>query len=153
MTENEPHRESCRRQHRVIGNYLAMEAWTRGLDCIVLIRSDMESFLGLRRFKSTRVNWLKADLMPWFPYQEAYFKTGSPSSIHSLFLSRVPISRHLPSGTMTTDKRIAGIAKDAPKTKRFSTSSTKVPGEAKILSDLVLLASGLDIPAESKKKK
>ncbi len=38
----------------------------RGLDCIVLVRGDLEAFLGLKRFKSTRVKWLKEDLKPWF---------------------------------------------------------------------------------------
>src|SRR4051794_34042803 len=103
---NEPHRESCRRHHRVIGNYLAMTAWQRGLDCIVLDRPALERFLGLRRFKSPRVEWLMSDLKPWFPHQEAYYHTGAPSSIHSLFLARVPISAHLPEGSMTTAQRI-----------------------------------------------
>ena len=109
-------REGCRRHHRMIGHYLALQAWTRKLDCIVLSRLDLEAFLGLERFKSTRINWLREDLKPWFPFQEDYKKSGAPSSIHSLYLARVPISKHLPSGTMTTAARINGMGKNSPPT-------------------------------------
>src|SRR6266446_9281834 len=107
---SDPHREFCRRQHRIIGHYLAVEAWRRGLDCIVLVRDDLEAFLGLERFKSKRNRWIMEDLKPWFRYQQPYYLTKVQNSIHSLFLSRVPIMKHLPSGPMTTEARIAGLA-------------------------------------------
>src|SRR6266513_5147329 len=98
------HRESCRRQHRVLGHYLAVQSWVRRLDCIVLERQDLKSFLELKRFKSRRVQWLQEDLTPWFPHQTPYYSARSKSSIHSLFLSRVPMEKHLPGGTMTTEQ-------------------------------------------------
>src|SRR2546425_367851 len=61
------HREFCRRQHRVIGHFLALQAWRRAVDCIVLERQHLESFLGLERFKRARQEWLMTDLLPWFP--------------------------------------------------------------------------------------
>jgi hypothetical protein len=64
----EPHRESCRRQHRILGHYLAVQAWIKGLDCGVLLRKDLEKFLDLERFKKTRIEWLCEDLMPWFKH-------------------------------------------------------------------------------------
>jgi hypothetical protein len=144
---SDPHRESCRRQHRVIGNYLAMEAWLSGVDCIVLERSDLERFLQLERFKSTRVKWLLEDLRPWFSYQEPYYRTSSPSSIHSLYLSRVPITAHLPKGPMTTALRINRMGEDAPKTMLFSkVPSRKLHDEKKIVAQLAQLASGLVAP-------
>src|ERR1035437_2673112 len=36
-----PHREYCRRDHRIIGQYLAEQAWLRRLDCIVLVREEI----------------------------------------------------------------------------------------------------------------
>jgi len=59
----------------------------RGLDCIVLVRWDLEAFLGLERFKNTRVKWLTEDLKPWFPSRTPYYRTQAPSSINSLFLA------------------------------------------------------------------
>jgi hypothetical protein len=140
------YRDACRRQHRVIANYLAVEAWRRGLDCIVLVRSDMETLLGLERFKSARVAWMRSDFEPWFPYQEAYYSTRARDSIQTLFLSRVPISEHLSSRSMTTERRIALMGADAPRTKRFSGPRTRVPSEAQIVSRLAVLAAGLDVP-------
>lgn len=152
---NDPHREACRRQHRIVAQYLAVQAWQRRLDCIVLVRNDLEKFLGLTRFKSARVDWLREDLKPWFPYQSPYYRTGSPSSIHSLFLSRVPIDLHLPTGSMTTEQRIKKMKDDAPPTARFSEtlSEGEVPTEKDIVAELAVLSAGLDAPAIPKKKK
>jgi hypothetical protein len=58
------YRTACARRHHIIGHYLAVQAWIRGLDCIVLDRADLEFFLGLQRFKSVRVTWLREDLRP-----------------------------------------------------------------------------------------
>jgi hypothetical protein len=151
----DPHRESCRRDHRIIGQYLAVQAWLRGLDCIVLVREDLEAFLGLERFKSTRIRWLKEDLKPWFQYQRPYYRTSSPSSIHSLFLARVQIDKHIGSDSMTTEERIASMAPEAPRTERLTTrrDGSQVPSLAKIVSALSVLAAGLASPKRSAKRR
>lgn len=145
----DPHREACQRQHRVLGHFLAIQAWLRNLDCIVLVRGDLEVFLDLERFKSQRVQWLREDFAPWFPAQKPYFKSRSPSSLHSLFLSRVPVDVWLPKGAMTTEERIKKLSADAPKTERFS---SKVKGhrllkEADLVRYLAVLDSGLSLPS------
>ncbi len=152
---NDPHREACRRQHRIVAQYLAVQAWQRRLDCIVLVRNDLEKFLGLKRFKAARVGWLREDFEPWFPYQSPYYRTVSPSSIHSLFLSRVPIKLHLPSGAMSSEQRINQMEDDAPPTARFSEtlSAADVPTEKDIVAELAVLSAGLDAPAIPTKKK
>lgn len=144
----DPHREACRRQHRVLGHFLAVQSWLRGLDCIVLVRSDLEVFLGLERFKSQRVAWLREDLSHWFPEQKPYFKTKSPSSLHSLFLSRISMTFWLPNGSMTTEERIKNLPLGSPRTERFS---SKVRGhrslkEADVVRYLAILDSGLSVP-------
>lgn len=146
----DPHRESCRRQHRVLSHYLAIQAWVRGLDCIVLVRDDLERFLGLKRFKSIRIEWLREDMKPWFPNQVAYYRTNAASSIHSLFLSRIPIEKHLPGGSMTTDQRISRMKAGAPSTARFSKtrSRSQIPDEKEIVAELAVLAAGLDQPSD-----
>ncbi|HLQ78749.1 MAG TPA: hypothetical protein VK210_15430 [Terriglobia bacterium] len=152
---SDPHREFCRRQHRIIGNYLAFEAWRRGLDCIVLVREDLEAFLSLERFKGKRNHWIMEDLKPWFQYQQPYYLTNAGNSIHSLFLSRVPLKQHLPSESMTTDERIHRLGKDAPRTARFTTKNDgkQVPSETKMISKLSILAAGLGEPRQHRGKR
>lgn len=144
------HRESCRRQHRVLGQYLAMQVWIRGLECIVLQRRDLEKFLGLERFKSSRVRWLREDLKPWFPCQEAHYQTASPSSIHSLYLSRSPMDAHLPTGSMTVDARLKKMAKNAPRTELFLKQGYpwRPPTERDIVSQLAAISAGLATPQD-----
>ena len=145
---SDPHREYCRRQHRIIAHHLALQAWLRGLDCIVLVRRDLEHLFGLQQFKSTRVEWIREDMLPWFPHQEMHVRSGTEGSIHSIYLSRVPIADFLPRGTMPTDKRIAGMAPNSPKTARFSKvgKENEVPSEAEIIASLALLAAGVEPP-------
>ena len=145
------HRESCRRQHRVIGQYLAMQAWKRGLDCIVLERDNLEFFLGLEQFKSTRLRWLREDLKPWFPHQVAHYNTIAASLIGALYLSRVPIERHLPSGSMTVDERLKKMAPGTPKTQLFLKQTNirwRPPTEKDMVSQLAVITAGLAIPQE-----
>jgi hypothetical protein len=133
----------------MVAHYLAIQAWTRKLDCIVLSRADLEAFLGLERFKSTRIRWLKEDLKPWFPFQMHYNTKGTESSIHSLYLSRVPIQRHLPHGTMMTEERINQMGSDGPSTAVFKHRGKKAPSLPKILSYVSVLAAGLTVPKGS----
>jgi len=149
---HDPYREACRKEHRLIGHYLAVQAWIRGLDCIVLERHDLQALFELERFKSSRVTWLMEDLKPWFPEQEAYYRSGSECSIGSLFLSRVPIEPFLSSETMTTEARIKGMPPNSPKTERFTSSMAKkdVPTKEKILSFLAFLDAGLIDPGRFK---
>ena len=139
----------------MLGQYLAMQSWIRGLECIVLQRRDLEHFLGLERFKSTRVQWLKEDLRPWFPHQEAHHRAGAPSSIHSLYLSRIPMAQHLPSGSMTVDARLKAMAADAPKTERFLAESApwRPPTEQDIVSQLAVISAGLAVPQDYPRKR
>ena len=143
----DPHRQFCQRQHRVFGHFLSVEAWRRGLDCIVVERADLEAFLGLQKFKSARVKWLKEDLKPWFPHQVHHYFTKQPSSIHSLYLSRVSIEEHLPKGSMTAAKRVSLMATSAPKAGLFfGHGISHRPGEAEIVSRMARLAAGLETP-------
>jgi len=153
MAERETHRDACRRQHRVIANYVALEAWLRGLDCVVLDRRDLQRLLGLERFKSARVAWMLTDFQPWFPYHVAYYRTASGlSSIGSLFLSRVPIEGHLPVGSMSDERRIERMDPDSPRTAILWKGATSAPSEAKIVSKLALYAAGLDAPSERRRR-
>ena len=137
------YREFCQKQHRLIAHYLAVKAWHRGLDCIVLSRSNLEKLLGLERFKSTRIEWLVEDMKPWFPHQKRFTRTGSPSSIHSLCLSRLPLDK-LPTGTMTMEKRIAIIPKGTLKVEALG----DCPTIREVVTYLGILADGLGEPQQ-----
>jgi hypothetical protein len=144
------HRAACRRQHRVLGHYLAVQAWLRGLDCIAVDRQDLEAYLGLERFKSERIKWLLEDLKPWFPHNSAYYKSNAESSLHSVFLARVKIGSWLPTATMTTAQRIAKISKDA-KTELLFVPATgkKRVLESDVVRFLAILDSGLTAPGSA----
>jgi len=145
-----PHRKHCRREHRVLAQFLAIEAWVRGIDCIVLERAELERYLGLERFKSERVRWLQEDVKPWFPFQALHIASTSPSSLYDLFLSRVPIAQHLPNGTMSTTERVAQIPRSAPLTQVFSKNS-RLPSEEEIVAYLAKLGAGLIVPKRRKR--
>lgn len=145
------HRAACQRQHRVLGHYLAVQAWLRGLDCIAVEREDLETYLGLERFKSERIKWLLHDLKPWFPHNSPFYKSTAESSLHSLFLARVKIGAWLPTSTLTTAQRIAKIPQDAPKTALLFTpeAGKKRVQESEVVRFLAILDSGLTAPGSA----
>lgn len=112
-------REGARRQHRTAALFAVIQCWLRNLDGLALTRQHLTRLIGLERFKGTRVEWLLEDLSDFFPYQEIYWISGKQNSLSSLFLSRIELKPYLPSGTMTTAKRIEGISPDGPRIATF----------------------------------
>src|SRR5213593_3487116 len=80
--------------HRVLATYLALYAWTRRLDGLCIERDDLLEYLGLRLMQDQRVEWLKDDINPLFPYVEAYrYKEGyseKKGTFDRLFIARRP---------------------------------------------------------------
>jgi hypothetical protein len=89
----EPHRDFCRRQHRMLALHLSLEAWRTGVDCLLLERLHLEEFLNLQRFKSTRIQWLLEDVRPWFAHPYPIHTEGALDSLQRLYLSRIPLER------------------------------------------------------------
>lgn len=140
------HREACRRQHRVLGHFLAIQAWLRKLDCIVLTREDLESYLGLKVFKSQRIEWILEDLDPWFPHARSINKAKTSASLASMYLSRLAFD--LPKGNMTTQERISKIVENGLQTARLSYGAQGAGiTEGQVVQYLALLDSGLAQPA------
>jgi hypothetical protein len=128
---------------------LAIQAWLRGVDCIVLARNEVLTFLNARETGVERIKQFKADIKPWFKFVKPYYKEDSRTYIRSLFLSRINLDSYLPSGTMTTDERMtkAIAAADGKfSIERFSRKDNKVPSEEEMVSDLALFATGLKTP-------
>lgn len=86
MPDDTLHRELCRRQHRIIGLELLLQAWISQVDALILDRAELSRFLGISRFKSSRIEWIQEDLKPYFPHQSILNKSQSPDSLHSIVL-------------------------------------------------------------------
>lgn len=139
------HRDECRRLHRIVGQYLATHAWVKKLDCIVVTKTGLRSLLGLEKFKRERVKWLREDLEPWFTHQVVFWAAGS-STIHSLYLSRVPIDDSVSKGTMTTDKRIRAMKAQGLRTGLLWKAGDRHPSPLALSTYNILLAAGLRRP-------
>jgi len=148
--KTKPYDEHYRRQHRIVGHYLAVTAWIRGLDCIVLDRSDVQTLLRISDTREGRVTQFVADIKPWFQFNKAYYKPQSKTFLKSLFLSRASLDSYLPKGRMGVDQRIAKAitANGALKIERFSNirGSNSAPSETEMVSYLALLAAGIKSP-------
>ncbi len=104
MLTEETYREAHRRSHKLLGSYLALWAWTRKVDCVVLPREQLLPFLGLEQMRNTRIEWLKDDLEKLFPHA---FTTESGANVYAtLYLSRLPIPSDAKAGKMTDEERV-----------------------------------------------
>src|SRR6218665_2462269 len=136
----DPHREYCRRQHRLLAHHLSIEAWCAGDDCILL-----------ERFKSTRVQWLLEDIKPWFKHTEPVYAgpEGDLSSLEALYLSRVPIARKylVRPDPINADELVAWLRNSGLRISLLHSISAVIPpSEEQIVTRLALLASGLSEP-------
>jgi hypothetical protein len=140
--KTKPYDEHYRRRHRIVGHYLGITAWIRGLDCVVLDRSDVQTSLKTSDVRKDRVNQFVADIEAWFKFHNEYYKPNS-RTLKSLFLSRVNLDS-LPKGLMGVDQRIATAitANGALKIERFSSirGSNPAPSETEMVSSLALMA-------------
>lgn len=112
-------REGARRQHRVVALYAVLQCWSRGLDGLVIDRAQLERLLGLKRFKDTRMEWLREDFREYFRYVTLYKYTHAENSLGSLYVSMVSMEAVLPSGAMKDEARLAGIPTGGPKFEMF----------------------------------
>lgn len=147
--KTKPYDEYYRRQHRIVGHYLALQAWLRNLDCMGLDRSDLQALLNITNTGEERIKQFIEDIKPWFKFHKAYYRKSSGTYVLSLFLSRIAIK--LPPGSkMSVDQRIAkaGTAGGEMRVERFSMA--KIPSEKEMVSDLALFATGLKAPQVEK---
>jgi hypothetical protein len=95
--------------------FAVVQCWLRDLDGLVFDRRDLERLLGLKRFKGTRVEWMREDFKEFFPSQEVFWMSNARDSFGSLYVSRRELDGVLPGGNMRDEKRIAGIPDDGPR--------------------------------------
>jgi hypothetical protein len=154
--KTKPYDELYRRQHRIVGHYLALQAWLRGVDCVVLDRHDLQALFHITNTGEDRIKQFKADTKPWFRIFKPFYPKTSRTFIRTLFLSRVDLNPDVIKGLMTTDQRITKMktADGNLKIERFSSwyTSSSIPKEADMVSDLVAYATGLKHPTLSKEQ-
>lgn len=138
------HRELARRQHRTLGHFLAVESWRLTIDCVVLSRSDLEHFLGLKRFKGARVKWLQRDIKPWFPFQNVVYFARAGRPLGGMYLSRVTLDDVWSPRIMTDKKRVAALNAAGVRTAQVDGG---IPTEGEIVGRLMQMASGLAAPS------
>lgn len=144
------------RLHRSVGVYLALKAWTHGIDCIVLSRKQLLQFFDMKVTAGYRMSRIKMDLKPWFKgFILSCPRPNNPTFVNFLFLGRrekdtvyfsSPLSRR---GIQLLIEQInKSDDSGAPKTAFFSQIASEggVPTQEKLLSELVLLVSGLEPP-------
>jgi len=142
------------RLHRTVGVYLALKAWTHGFDCIVLSRRNLLQFFGMKSTPDDRMEQMGRDLKLWFQgFIPSRPRENNPTFVNYLFLVRrekdtsyfkAPLSDR---GVKLLIEQI-NKTPNAPKTAFFSqvVNQGSVPTQEKLLSELVLIVSGLRAP-------
>ena len=130
------YREACGRSHRVLGAYLALQAWKKKVDCVALDRGVSLSFLGLGKMREQRLRWLADDIKDLFPYQEPLQLTGR-STHGSLYLSRKPFPDGAFEDTMPDGQRVKHLSKLG-----LAAWVARLPSEDRMVATLATAATG-----------
>lgn len=141
---------------RTIGLYLALFAWKAGLDGVVLMREDIQGFFGISNTGSQRMDQIVSTITPWFEYHKPYYREGSGTYLHYLFLSKSDLKPYLPSVRFLSQSKmpkrsvvqkvLAGLDQNAPKLKLFSMLVEEMPKQSNIIADLALFTAGMKTP-------
>jgi len=131
------YRETHRRSHRILGVYLILQAWQKGVDCVAVPRGSLLNFLELTRMRNQRIDWIKEDIKDIFPHVWTTVSSGT-SNYATAYLSRYPIPDVSTSGSMTDIKRCELMTDHGLKA-----AVIKVPKEKELVQYIVLTSNGL----------
>lgn len=81
------YRDACRRSHQILAVYLALWAWKKRVDCVVIHRNQLHPYLGIKARRQQRFRWLVADTRHLFPYRQELYQRRSGGR-GTLYLSR-----------------------------------------------------------------
>lgn len=145
---DDKYREELRRDHQLLANYLALWAWQKKVDCVVVPKAPLFNYLKISRMEKTRLNRLKADVNELFPHASAMYLTGL-GSYANVYLSRVEFPSEFPWGSMSTAKRIERLARAG-----VLAAEATIPSEAQMITELALMTNGLKLfsPIEPARK-
>jgi hypothetical protein len=148
-------KESRERRTRILGAYIALKAWRKGFDCIVLSRTDQLNHFYMGNTPGNRTEQIAADIKLWFREHQIYHRAKSNTYVHYSFLLRkkddkshlrqVPhLSLDKEPNERVVKKYIEELNSKALKTALFSDLVGKVPSDEDIISELALLSAGLE---------
>jgi hypothetical protein len=140
MAAGDLYRTAIRRAHRQLSFYLLTQAWVQHVDCVVVTRDELMTYLDLANMQRKRLSWLKDDLRPEFAHSEAMFTRGT-GVWQTLYMSRAPFPKGFGWGIMTTAARIAKL-----KDHGLRTVEVAIPPETWVVENLARLAVGLAPP-------
>jgi hypothetical protein len=89
----------------MLGSYLALWAWRKRIDCVVIHRDELHPYLGIKARRQQRLRWLVADIKDLFPYVQELYQ-GRTRAHGSLYLSRVRFPRDVFDDSMYDVDRI-----------------------------------------------
>ena len=85
---NEAYYEFYRRQHRILGAYLALHCWHNGYDAVIVNRQTLAHIHELTRFSEKHLSWLQRDIEPYFPESTKLYYTSGTKKFAAVALSR-----------------------------------------------------------------
>ena len=121
---NRMYREACRRSHRLLGAYLALWAWRKRVDCVVIHRYELHPYLGIKARHEQRLQWLIADTKYLFPYIHELYQLPTRKR-GSLYLSRLRFPQEAFDRRMYDDDRIKSLGEQGLRAAMI----TKLPTE------------------------
>ncbi len=130
------YRDACGQSHRILGAYLALWAWKKGVDCIALDRDQLLPYLGLGAMRKQRLHWLAEDIKDFFPHQEPleFSRSGGHGS---LYLSRKAFPDDVFEGVMLDEKRVKVLSE-----RGLRASLGRLPSEDRMITVLATAAVG-----------
>ncbi len=130
------YREACRRSHRILGHYLALRAWMKRIDCLVIDRSGLLPYLGVGAMRKKRLTWLADDIKEMFPYVESVYYSGA-GVYAGLYVSRLKFPQAAFHDSMSDKKRLRWLRSHGLRSSAF-----KVPSERQMVAVLASAATG-----------
>jgi hypothetical protein len=147
------------RLHRIVSLYLALRAWCRNVNCIVLSRSELLKFFDMESTPAARMAEIQKDMTPWFKGFKAYYRENDHTYVHWLFLSQsedlsfLPPGSNLSTSSAVVRKLIDGSGSGATKVALLSDilEDGGIPTQKDMVAELALLTAGLRSPSASTK--
>jgi hypothetical protein len=137
MEPNETYREANRRRHRLLGSYLALYAWEKKVDCVVLVRDQLVPFLEMGSLPESRIKWVIDDVYKLFPFHSVVWDNKG-KKVEALYLSRQQIPANAWQNGLSTEEYV-----EALKNAGLNTKIAKVPAESEIIRVMAFISHGI----------
>jgi len=133
---NEIYRNACRRSHRILGSYLALLAWKKEVDCVIVAQDELFDYLGIKAMRKQRLRWLVHDIKDLFPHAQALYR--STRGHVSTYLSRLKFPAGAFDERMYDDERVHVLREGGLRTVDIS-----LPSEDRMAAFLAFTAIGV----------